>query len=719
MTQSLTALRSFAIAAFALIVVTFQPTPARASLSDCWDSIKGQAEAAMWAASKLDDIASCATKLAAPVPVGVGATGAAALLFAAGVFDTTDQCKGAVTGMMVKIFGEAINSTPGLIEALGALGIPKSTIDRIVDFASNEAASEIADLPGLSQILDYFTCGCTVVGGAIEAAGILKAVGKDTAECLGTLGEFAGKIVDAILPQAHPNYPNPVTVDVNKTCPDWAIIDPNIIDVYTYTSALLDNGQSYYPDGVPPRIDTCTCHKGQTIEWVDDSHVVCTCTGGQVLGASNACECQGGQVADSKGVCGCPYGQKMDPATQQCVSKCQSGGIYYDDTCHYHCEVAGQVYDEKSGQCSACGPGTAPFILGADTDQGTCKACDPGNKSAGDGAACEPICAQEWMEYREGKDAWRGAGCYNRCDSGLVWEASKTSEIGKTCQQCGANTQLNPNTNACEACAQGATWTMGHRFAEGDHAMCTCPKGMAPRDGVCQVCDEGSQYQETSNGGICAACPNGDCKATTLLRCTNNSVPDPATNYQTCKPCGETAYADGSICMLKPGQPPYIPPKTMASANPGDYQALSECGPGSERRGLDCVPQILDKTPALPKDLTLSCAAKGREYINNKQLPGQCIKCGQGKIANKSLTACVAIQLPVVKPKGERPAVRVETLEKPARPRSMAPDLDGIDATPSGRSSGGRPNAPGGGGASGGASRPGASGGGSGNSKPF
>ncbi len=667
--------------------------PARANFFDdvgdkvdqCIAAAQSVGSAYIVAAQNAPGIAECAGTLGSSNVVGTAITGVIAGMYLAGVFDTVDQCNGLIVGAVAMALGNKIAEIPGLEDALVEL-FGERAVKKLIDLAAEAIVEEASNIPGLSVVFSYITCGCTLIGGLAEIKDAMIEAKQDSKECLGPIGDAIGWLEaqgDWVWDHTLGAIPSPFAeadlgdhyyIDPNKTCPvDEYWSSGN--DVYTKAMAEAKSGQLVLPDNSVSNFKSygmCTCPAGTLpVNKIIDNvgYIGCGCGEDQVFNDAKQC------------VDACTYGSKYSFKHHQCEPICKYGVFQgYDNhkkpICFTSCDDPAAVFDVTKGACEVCPANFFTIRTGIGGDaRGHCMPCGDNFQSKAGATTCEIICEDPWTKYTS--TSWKGVPtCEPKCASGLQYiETKGDGDAGPPkweCKACPENTQLDPRTNSCEPCAQGASWSAGGG-AFGGNSVCTCPVSMVAIDGVCQPCPAGSMPGRDEFGNmVCSACPGGSCGPDRqAAECRNSNGVYDAT-AKTCTPCGKNERVMGNVCISQTVAKP--PAKVDASIpkQPGSLsmapcpgpnevrEALSgqcvSCGDEARATGGICIPIEKAKppgqslagsasTPTAPSQLLQPCNDK-TQVRDPYSL--RCVSCGDKATAVNGF--CIAKDAPMSVP---------------------------------------------------------------------
>ncbi len=663
------------LAALAIFLSAIFPTArAQAGVEACLETASETLELAQLTAEKGPKMVDCANKLIASGPVGIGIGGLLGLLYAAGEFNTENQCNQLINTKIAEGLTALLEEVPALRNALSEL-FGKGTIDGFIELVSNGATDALASNPALEPIFGFITCGCTVVGGAAEIKDQLVLTGKYAAACAAVVGEAVGEVQDFIFGEHKGNWGPSVTVDPDNIC-KIGVMDASITEVWELEYAKLFKGQTYYPS--LNKTASCTCPEGSNV--VENVYTV-------------TCQCEGPRHleygTDGKAFCAmdCPAGTKKHVgAVHLCVSICAAGTTYdpFSTNCKSNC-AEGQIFDPNTNQCTSCPADTRAYVNGTN-GAGQCIACAKGTGASAGSDSCDSICPA-WQD-------WENGFCISPCAPGMkVGYTGAELNTKVICQTCPANTTYNPGTNSCETCPVGATWE--NSMIGG---VCSCPEGMGASGGVCQTCGKGSVLTASWTGlaATCTPCPDCDKQTTERPRivCAGNAIPDPNNPYTACKACPkETRALNGRYCMSTRVTARTVPPKELVvSAENTNKELLAD------PRNCPAAMKFPDGSCAAGKPGVIRASATretcrsvaGSSYIPSQLNKQECSPCPQGTQPNIQGTVCVQTASLDQKggprqegrdkfekqlPKSNSAAANAKS-DKGGQKRSIAPDLD-------------------------------------------
>ena len=713
----------------ALTLLISKPTPSRA---DYWDDVKAKAsqcgEAVLDQGSLALDVvgtgprvAACASTLAGSNAGGIAITGLVAGLYLAGKFDTEDQCQGLLVTLIAEQLAKLIQSAPpvqnaikSLVEFLGGDG--DEAIKAFLDLAAGEAVNIMQEIDGAKALFGYFGCACTVIGGSAELQKQMDKANDSKNECLGPIGEalaffedLNGEVLGFLLGLI-PDFDVFASPDLGLhyyITPDAAACPLNVSwtsgDVpYTKAYAEFGKGQLVLPDNagaVFPETGMCICPSGTLpkMEWNEAKTVLsasCACPEGEKFDANNQCISQ------------CEYGTKYDYITDhRCEPICKYGVFQgYATTspkkpiCVTTCDDPVAVFNWDKGKCEVCGPNSKTIRTGiGEDDSGRCESCGADAKLTANNT-CESYCEKnDWTTHKVnflGHDV-----CENICPRGQQWvELPKKGDGGAnpwTCQDCGQGTQINPHTNVCEPCAQGAKWIPG---SANFGAQCQCPSGLAPVDGVCQTCPGGVIPSSDGNGIlVCPTCTGGgDCTGGERIACyLDNGFYE----NRKCTRCADDEHVSKGACVknerkiIKVKNP--LADKPCDRPNEVREAATLECVPCGDKAqaiGNKCwpIPQT-SGVPTAPQILAAKCDGE-----NEVQDPYslRCVTCGDAAVAfnNQCLAKANVLKVPTKETMPKAKLVSLDPAQKscPAGTYPLGEKYCQQDILPQGQTAAGR-----------------------------
>jgi len=416
-------------------------TPANAGLGSCLDAFTDQFNVA-YVGTKLatdSSFLACSGQMAASGGADVVLDAAVALMAGFGIGgDFTDRatCEGALSKTIAGPLIEALKLLVGpgsvLGDALAAL-LGQNAVNQLLSFADNATQSDFNNFISefLGPLGNDLSCGCQLVGGAMEIGHAIAAEAKDTGECLGALADIVGELGKGLVSAA-----KWLGKEVGAALGD---VEHAAEATYCETiGALLgscDDGPTPPPENVGTRTGgglALGCTAGDHFGYVTTSGgyaPACTCYGAshvKAIGARTHCECNDptlayGDDSDAKHVGSCiacdgiinadgschrcgvaPAGWTADSGVPF-EGAAPAGMTYVADRKNNQCHLTAQcnspeVYDPATGSCSLCPANFAAdqhWVVdqygAAELSLGTCMACPAGTSAPAGSFICKPL----------------------------------------------------------------------------------------------------------------------------------------------------------------------------------------------------------------------------------------------------------------------------------------------------------------------------------------
>lgn len=516
-----------AVALLALPITPMAPLtirPAKADLAQCLSTVTDAAKAGAEVAENLGDLAKCVANASSGGGAAVEAAVAAVLtsiVIAHNGFpdskppsgkNNVGKCEAmidtvlaqAVAGALADLYNAGGGAKSALDDVFG-----ENTMKQLINAIKNGATSQLNDLidnSPLSVLTSYITCGCTVVGGSMDALKDIKQVGQDAEACAAILTEAIGAVLDVVasgveaVGEALEDFGHDVGCifsDCSNPPKTWEQCVSQYVSVY--------QGFENLPAAQAQQLAQSTCaargyeHVGTSA--VPDVAAPPLCTAGWHVDFPTTIIGTGDHKPHvvMLPACSCPHSETyLNNTGSQAICICRDANKGYNGK-----EINGST-------CSTCPAGTAP------ADDGTCQAWTCPSSEPGVAATAKIVQGVNFNEctYSSG------------CDSGSV-------DVNGTCQMCGAN----------QHAMYGPPLTIN--IGNGAVVSKTYPDG-PPVGGKCYSCPASSRSDPGST-----SCTPFKCSLTEQLS------PD----GWSCQQCeGKVArYLDADVCESSDGKPLYQP----------------------------------------------------------------------------------------------------------------------------------------------------------------
>jgi hypothetical protein len=584
-----------------VVAAAFAATPARAGLSDCADAVVDYGNLSVYLAQQAGTLLDCTDKLSQSPPASAAITVVLAGLYAAGVFNSEDSCNAMIGSAIGEMLQKLLNEAPAVHNAFDqAFG--KSAVDYLIKASATELVEILSTTPGLDRLFGIMTCGCAIIGTAIEVKDRVLDIAKEAKACASIVGDIKDFFEDVL------------------------------------ESGVDALGNAFLGDGYNKTSDTTPCIKDDGTPWlgvylVGSEKVMQACPSGFMFnvagfGMSNQLKPVPYDQANSTGFCSfpnpnavpgsldaiaqcfCPDGATLvDFGNGKTQCQCPTGSVNKYGAC-IKCE--GTAYNFADGALQYCGC-PAGKAIGSD---GSCMACgtaaEPGTY-VNDKGYCEKVqCAT--------KPGYTLASLGNSKDA-CVYEPTCTGDTvykNGSCQICGANSEkvVNdkyPGGSYCRSCAINAKSTAG---------------------GTCQTFTcTGTDHLDPSRPHQCVACQ----KTTTIAgvkMCldafVSYSAGDERKENDQKDPCDTyVSFAGKNICIsttaAKPGRKPIPRPdeRTTKPVTPKPGEAVqvkrnpspADSKPRIQAPSLDGIGEGFSGGSSLPKTNSGAAGSPGGGII--------------------------------------------------------------------------------------------------------
>lgn len=418
----------------------------------------------------------------------------------AGAFKDEATCKNMLTGQLGKLIAYLLVQA-GIADMLAKIpGVGPDFSQQLVNFAKDQAVSNIASIPALQPMMSYLDCGCVIAGKADAAQQITKAYYDDVKACAGgvfALGKAAVEgfisgvksIVEAgleLLGLGKSKPPPHYVVTSYGHCDNWITVRTDgYIQQPTLTGWEAGGYTSKSPQ--PITVDTGTV-MGEIVTAYRTDAYICSCP------LPGAIETR--KISDTamEFRCGCPAeGRAFDSNSRTCL--CNANEWRENGVCT-SCSAMLQSED-STGTTAVSGKMTG----------GTCVrqqlTCAPGQtpfRNYDNTLACRSTCpAGTFNSYTPGQLPSQGQ-CVTCPSHSVPVAGTGMGEVGPPqCQQCPRGTAASPGDLSCRTLV--------------------CPGGISPDNPnacrqACRLVGDGAQQHLVCDGPaimppVVTQCPDG------------------------------------------------------------------------------------------------------------------------------------------------------------------------------------------------------------------
>ena len=364
--------------------------------------------------------------------------------------------------------------------------------------------------------------------------------------------------------------------------------------------------------------------------------------------------CQANEVVVGNSCVVCDPSQKKWINTGNIPKTCDSCGTKCNAcssaTSCTTCESGYIPAGDGTNNCVLCDPSQKKWVNTANSPH-TCESCGTHCDACSSGTSCT-TCASGYVPKNDGTN-----NCVLCDTSASKWV--NTANNPHTCDPCGTNCKLCPNTNSCTTCKDSHVKISG----SGNCAFCDLTNGKwidtNKNPATCESCGDNCQVCPFS--GSCTTChhpyvPNPTSGGCDLCDLNNKKFINTLVSPPTCQNCGTNckACSNGSSCDTC--EDDHVPVGggsgdcSFCDKNNGRWlntastpHSCNNCGTQckvcSNGNSCDtCQPQHV-VNPSTPKDCLL-CDTSTPKFINTDNSPATCDSCDTGCQKCSSLSTC-------------------------------------------------------------------------------